>query len=210
MDAEFWLARWTERNTPFHRSEANDKLLAHFDALALKPGARVFVPLCGKTLDIGWLLGKGCTVAGAELSPLAVEELFAELGVTADVSSVGALTRHSAPGIDIFVGDIFDLSADALGPVDAIYDRAALIALPPDMRRRYVAHLRELTGAAPQLLLTIDYDQSQMDGPPFAVSDAEVREHYSAAYDVNQLSSEDVPGGIKGITPGREQVWLLS
>jgi len=213
MEANFWLERWETNHTSFHRSEANKALVTHFDKLALEKGARVFVPLCGKTLDIGWLLSKGYRVAAAELSPLAIEQLFEELGVKPSISDAGSLKHYSAPnsieGLDIFVGNIFDLDAKTLGPVDGIYDRAAIIALPLEMRRQYTTHLAELTGGAPQLLLTVDYDQSQMAGPPFSVGEAEVKEHFSASYDVTLLSRTEVPGGIKGITPGDELVWLL-
>jgi len=209
MEANFWLERWEANQTSFHRSEANKALVAHIDKLALENGARVFVPLCGKTLDIGWLLSKGYRVAGAELSPLASDQLFEELGVVPNISGAGSLKHYSAERLDIFVGNIFDLDAKTLGPIDAIYDRAALIALPLEMRQKYTAHLAQLTGRAPQLLLTIDYDQSQMEGPPFSVIDAEAKEHYAGTYDVTLLSRTEVPGGIKGIMPGDELVWLL-
>lgn len=210
MEANFWIERWEKNEIGFHQADANPALVEHFDKLGLAPGARVFVPLCGKTLDIGWLLGQGFRVAGAELSELAIQQLFEELGVAPRVSELGALNKYHAEGIDIFVGDMFDLEAKALGAIDAIYDRAALVALPPEIRVTYTAHLRNITKGAPQLLLTFEYDQSVMPGPPFSISKDEVHEHYTRAYDVTMITSHDVPGGIRGLAPASESVWALS
>jgi len=210
MEANFWHARWEKNEIGFHLGDANPALVKHFGTLGLEPGARIFLPLCGKTLDIGWLLGQGYRVAGAELSELAIQQLFEELGVAPTVVELRALKRYSADGIDIFVGDIFELDAEALGAIDAIYDRAALVALPPDMRDRYTAHLRAITGDAPQLLLTFEYDQSVMPGPPFSIPNDEVQDHYAKTYDVTMMASHDVPGGIKGLAPAMETIWLLT
>lgn len=116
---------------------------------------------------------------------------------------------YSAKDIDIFVGNIFDVSATILGLVDAIYDRAALVALPEEIRTRYAAHLKEITGKAPQLLVTYEYDQNLMEGPPFSVSKEEVNQHYSDSYDLSLLVSTDVSGGLKGRCAAKENVWLL-
>ena len=116
MDAEFWRERWEAGRIGFHEGQPNRFLTAHLAALSLSEGSRVFVPLCGKTLAIGWLLARGNRVAGVELSELAVEQLFAELGLAPDVADAGALTRYGGPGIEIFVGDFFSLGAATLGP----------------------------------------------------------------------------------------------
>ena len=210
MDAQFWLERWEENKIGFHEGEANAFLVKYVERLAISAGSRIFLPLCGKTRDIAWLLSRGYRVAGAELSPLAIEQLFNELGTEAAQSEAGKLKRWSAEGIDIFVGDIFDLSGDALGPVDAVYDRAALVALPEEMRKRYTSHLMEITGLAPQLLITFDYDQNQMEGPPFSIPAAEVERLYRDRYDITKLESRDVAGGLKGQCPATENAWLLS
>jgi len=210
MEPGFWQARWENNLIGFHEGKPNAFLEQHFASLGLAPGARVFVPLCGKTRDIAWLLGHGFKVAGAELSPIAVEQLFEELGVAPAKSAVGALTHYSADDIDIFQGDIFELTAETLGPVDAIYDRAALVALPPPMRERYTRHLMAMTGSAPQLLIAFTYDQSALDGPPFSVPPAEVHAHYDGAYAIAELAGEPVPGGLKGQCEATEYAWQLS
>ena len=210
MEPDFWHARWQTKNIlGFHEGKANAFLVKHFSRLPLAPGARVFVPLCGKTRDIAWLLGQGLRVAGAELSRIAVEELFAELEVVPQVTQDGPLTRFSAPGLDILQGDIFALTRDALGPVDAVWDRAALVALPQDMRARYAPHLVALTDGAPQLLVCFEYDQSLLAGPPFSVPPQEVRTLYGGDYMVAPLETAPVPGGLKGQCEAVEHVWLL-
>ncbi|WP_447599462.1 thiopurine S-methyltransferase [Nitrospira sp. Nam80] len=209
MDAGFWHERWETNDIAFHKKEANPLLVRCFAALSLSKGSRVFVPLCGKTLDIHWLLSEGFRVAGAELSKVAIEQLFTELGVEPKVSRDGEVDHYSAANIDVFVGDIFQLSSDVLGPVDAVYDRAALVALPEEVRKRYTAHLTALTSDAPQLLITYEYDQSLMEGPPFSINNEEVNRHYRESYEVSMILSADVPGGLKGKCAAKENVWLL-
>lgn len=209
MEASFWHRKWEKGEIAFHEGEANRFLTEHFGKLHLAQGARIFLPLCGKTRDIAWLLSRGCRVKGAELSALAVKELFEDLGLVPDVSGVGALTLYRAENIDIFVGDIFDVSAEVLGHVDAIYDRAALVALPLEMRKRYAAHLVEISHAAPQLLITYEYDQQQMAGPPFSVSADEVGRHYASGYHLQAIETRAVTGGLKGKVASTETAWVL-
>ncbi|WP_417319187.1 thiopurine S-methyltransferase [Emcibacter sp.] len=209
MDPKFWHDKWEQLDIAFHQDAAHVMLAAHFDRLALARGSRVFVPLCGKSLDMAWLLGQGYRVVGAELSEIAVRQFFEGLDVTPAISEVGDLILYSAEGIDIFVGDIFDLTSGLLGQVDAIYDRAALVALPKEMRQKYSAHLRSITNTAPQFLIVFVYDQSLQDGPPFSLSDEEVAQHYGKTYEIELLESTDVPGGLKGLCPAVENAWLL-
>ena len=210
MDAAYWHQRWESSDISFHEAESNTGLVRHFEKLAVAEGSRVFVPLCGKTLDIAWLLSKGYRAVGVELSELAIEQLFAELGLLPKVTVTGKFRKFSAKNIDIYVGDIFDVSKSTLGPVAAVYDRAALVALPEETRRRYAAHLVEITANAPQLLITFVYDQSLMEGPPFSLSAAEVDEHYGESHAATSVECTDIPGGLKGICPAKTQVWLLT
>ncbi|HAW46217.1 MAG TPA: thiopurine S-methyltransferase [Roseovarius sp.] len=209
MDAQFWHDRWQEGRLGFHEGRVNRMLEAHIGALTLVPGQRVFLPLCGKAVDIPWLLSRGYRVAGVELSEIAVRDLFAEMGVTPEITETGSHRRYSADGIDIFAGDIFEITADVLGPVDAVYDRAALVALPEGMRRRYAAHLAGITAVAPQLLVTFEYDQAEMDGPPFSITEEEVARCHGARYAIEVLADAEVPGGLKGIVAAREKAMLL-
>lgn len=210
MEAAFWHERWQRGEIGFHEAQPNALLTAFFERLTLPADSRVFLPLCGKTRDIPWLLSQGFRVAGAELSELAVTELFAGLGVDPEITEQGNLSRYSAEGLDIFVGDLFDLSAAQLGQVDAVYDRAALVALPPAMRPRYTKHLRTITGNAPQLLVVFEYDQDAMDGPPFSISDEELQRHYGTSHTLKLLESRSVAGGLKQQCPAEEKAWLLS
>lgn len=208
MEEAFWQEKWARNEIGFHEAGTNPLLLRHFPALHLAPDARVFVPLCGKTRDIHWLRANGYRVAGAELSTLAVRQLFAEMGVEPRISAAGALQRFEADGLSIHAGNIFDLGRDVLGGVDAIYDRAALVALPDAMRARYAEHLMAMTGTAKQLLVCLDYDQSLMAGPPFSIDEAEIRRHYDAVYRITCLERREVEGGLKGF-PAHERAWLL-
>jgi thiopurine S-methyltransferase len=209
MQANFWHQRWEKNEIGFHLPDANPLLVKYFFKLQLKKGARVFLPLRGKTLDITWLLAQGYRVAGAELSAIAIEDLFKSLNLTPSIKTLGEISHYSAANIDIYVGDIFKLSPAMLGAVDAVYDRAALVALPNDMRKLYTAHLQTLSNLAAQLLICFEYDQTLHAGPPFSISAHEVKQHYQANYEVTLLASETLAGGLKDQYPAIENVWLL-
>ncbi|HRP69272.1 MAG TPA: thiopurine S-methyltransferase [Turneriella sp.] len=210
MEKEFWYQRWQNNQIGFHLGTTNPLLVKFFKRLELHANARVFVPLCGKTRDIPWLLSRGFEVVGVELSPLAVEQFFEELGVKATRREDGPHFRYTSHQLTIFQGDIFDLTPKSLGRVDAVYDRAALVALPPPMRHRYTQHLIELTHKAPQLLLTFDYDQSKKEGPPFSVGEDLVRGEYGAVYTIELLHRKQLRDGLGGVSQAEECVWHLS
>ena len=210
MDASFWHNRWQTNQTGWHECAVNPLLITYFPSLNVTPGRRVFVPLCGKSLDLGWLLSCGYAVAGAELSELAVTQLFAELGMEARILDVGKFKLFRGEKIDIFVVDIFELAREVLGPIDAVYDRAALVALPEAMRSQYTAHLKAITGMAPQLVIGYQYNQSVVEGPPFSVTPDELHHHYRDSYTLTPLARVDVPGGLKGKCPATEHIWRLN
>ena len=175
-----WIARWRDGRTGFHEDRPNEHLAHHVDWLG---GARrVLVPLCGKAVDLGFLATHGHEVVGIELAEQAVGEFFAEHSLTPTIGARGPFVEYRAGAITLLAGDVFDATPELLGPIDALYDRAALIALPADIRPRYVAHLRALLPAgAPGLVITLDYDQARIAGPPYAVSEAELRALYAGA-----------------------------
>jgi len=195
MQPNFWHTRWERGEIGFHRSEVNPYLQQFWAKLGVPSGACVFVPLCGKSCDMLWLRSQGYVVVGAELSPLATKAFFDEAGLQPIQSRQGKLQCHEADGIAVLCGDFFDLVPADLEQTTAIYDRASLIALPPEMRARYARHLRLLLPVGTRmLLLTLDYPQQQMQGPPFAVSEQEVHLLYDGMAEVERLASCDVLG----------------
>jgi len=209
MQKEFWLDVWNNNEIGFDQKAVNPLLARHFTSLNLLPGSCVFVPLCGKSIDMVWLLKQGYKVVGVELSKAAIEQFFAVLEVKPGITKDQSLTRYSAHNIEILVGDYFKLSEEIIGPIDVIYDRASLVALPLDMRIDYTQYLMNITATVAQLLITLKYDQSVQDGPPFSISEDEVSQHYAKHYQVSLLDSVDVAGGLKGGCQADEQVWLL-
>jgi thiopurine S-methyltransferase len=209
MDAEFWHQKWQNNQIGFHRHAVNPFLVDYIDHLSLKAGQRLFLPLCGKTLDIAWLLSKGYQVVGVELHEPAVVALFEDLGVEPDITVVGHLKRYEHAGVTLFVGDLFDLTREDIGRVDAVYDRAAIVALPQSIRAQYAQHIMTSSGVASQLLINYEYDQTAVKGPPFSVSNDELATHYSQHYTMTLLHHSDVDGGMKGQCPATENVWLL-
>lgn len=201
--ADDWLERWRDGRIAFHEGRPNDLLVRH--AARLDGARRVLVPLCGKTEDLAFLAARGHDVVGIELAEQAVQAFFAEHDLTPSIAPCGPFVAYevgpgavrtsgpaaaaepaagpsAAGAITLLVGDFFAVTSELLGPVDALYDRAALIALPPELRPRYVAQLRALVPAgAPALVITVEYDQAAMAGPPYAVLEAELRTLYAGA-----------------------------
>jgi len=204
-----WLERWENREIGFNQASANSFMKQYFEHLNLEDNSRIFVPLCGKTVDIAWLLESGYDVVAIELSEQAVIELFEELGVTPEVSKHGDLKLYHNSNLEVFVGDVFHLTNEIVGDIDAIYDRAALVALTKEVRKQYTAHLREISKGAPQLLLCFEYDQSLMNRTPYSVDAEEVHGHYNDHYELEQLCKVEIVGGFKGKIPASDVVWLL-
>ena len=245
MEASFWLEKWQEPKHGWMQEQINSRLVNFWSALDLPPASPVIVPLCGESVDIDWLVAKGHSVCGCELSERALQDWFQRHDLAFDsevLDSGNGIKRLTARQQERYVqladqtrgagviekgvkqlppqflcGDVFSLQAEHLSsaPV-ALYDRAALIALPPPLRKRYAAKIAELLpGGAKVLLITLNYDQSEMKGPPFSVEDAEVKELYQNNFSIEKLSSSEGPEIIgnlaeRGLTGGGESVFLLT
>ena len=193
MQPQFWFDAWSAGKINFHEGKPNTFLADHAAQLT---GTSVLVPLCGKTEDLAYLASLRHTVVGIELVETAVAAFFSEHELIPRIERRGPLAIYTADAVTIIAGDLFAVTRDDVGPIDALYDRAALVALPADVRIRYIAHLRTLLAAAtPGLLVTLDYPQDTMDGPPFAVPDTEVRHHYPRA---KLLAERPATGGRVG------------
>jgi thiopurine S-methyltransferase len=192
MEPEFWHQRWESNQIGFHEGQVNAYLARHYAHLGLAPGQTVFVPLCGKSVDLRWLADQGAHVLGVELSPIAVKSFFDEQGLTPRTHKDGAFTVWESGPIRLLCGDYFALTPGRLAGVHAVYDRAALIALPPERRADYIAHLDRLVpGACRILLVTLEYPQEQMQGPPFSVAEREVHTRFAGAR-IERLGAQDV------------------
>lgn len=210
MEEGFWQARWQEGRIGFHEGRPNALLEKHFDSLGLQSGAHVFVPLCGKAFDLDWLLAKGLRVTGIEFSRDAVEEVYARLGLTPEVQELRGMIRYSAGRLTLFSGDFFALQAADLGAVDAVYDRAALVAIGPERRQEYADHLAAITGQARQVLIGFDYDQSAMQGPPFSVPEAMIQGLYGGSFSLDLLESGPAAGPMAQRVNAQEEIWRLT
>ena len=213
MQQEFWHERWQLNQIGFHNQEINSHLQHNWSTLNITTGSRVFVPLCGKSNDMLWLLAQGFEVIGVELSPLAVQAFFAENGLSVTSRQQGKFSVSETEGLSIYCGDFFDLSGNDLAGVNAVYDRASLVALPPEMRTAYALHMQSLLKPGTKtLLVAFDYPQHEMQGPPFSVQTHEVKALYGNWCHVELLQTEDIldrePGfRAKGVTRMQEQVY---
>ena len=165
MQPEFWHKKWASNQIGFHLPQVNPYLQRFWPDLNLAAQARVLVPLCGKSLDLLWLAGRGHRVLGIELSEKAVEDFFSEQQLQPQISEHGVFKVYRAGSIELWCGDVFALTAEDLADCSALYDRAAVIALPAPMRERYAEHLQNILPAGLKgLLITLDYDQCKFPG----------------------------------------------
>lgn len=214
MDREFWLERWEQNQIGFHQEQCNAHLQQFWDQVGAAPGSTVFVPLSGKSLDMVWLRGRGHPVLGIELSRLAVEAFFEENGLEPEVHQDGEFEVWRADGVTLLCGDFFNLRPEQLAEVGAVYDRASLIALPPELRSRYAEHMSTLLPAGvPFLLITMEYPQAQMSGPPFSVSEQEVNRLYGS-FRIDKLLEQDILSenprfAERGLEAMSEKVYLI-
>ncbi len=216
MQPEFWDERWRTGQIGFHQSAVDPRLQQHWPALGLAGGSRVFVPLCGKSLDILWLRERGHAVTGVELSALALESFCMEHGILAMRRMLDGFDIYEAANLALYRGDFFALIPQLLGPVSAVYDRAALISWRPEARTAYVEQMTSLTTRGAQtLLITLEYPQAQMSGPPFSVSADDVDGLYSRYHSIEQLSRTDILANetrlrARGVTQLHEVCYRLT
>jgi len=224
MNPEFWHNRWQENRIGFNQSEMNPLLIKYWSALNVSAGSRVFVPLCGKSIDMVWLAAQGYDVVGVELVESAVQAFFAEQDIqpivhqhreNPNIKYYQGKLEDSGRTITLWVADIFALTSKDIGNINAVYDKAALIALPANMRFAYNEQVRQLSidtnnQAASQLLLTLNYDQSKKDGPPFSINHEQVQQYYSEHYQITELANEPASIGSATELEVTEHVWLLS
>ena len=198
MEADFWLQRWGKREIGFHQEEINQYLEQYWPSLKLARDSTVLVPLCGKSRDMRWLAQLGHHVVGVELCEAAVQEFFEESKVQPTVDQQGSFQRYAADNVELLVGDFFALTAEDVQEVAGVYDRAALVALPPEMRRDYVNLLAEIVPAKVQtLLMTFEYRRGDREGPPFSIDRDAVKSLFDGRCEINMLDSQ--PFDLRGV-----------
>lgn len=194
MQSEFWHKCWQQQRIGFHQDEIHPLLPVVFSQLNREPSKAIFAPLCGKSLDLWWLAEQG-KVIGAELSELACRQFYQEQDQSFSVSAQGDFQRFSHPAVDIWQGDYFALTSEQVDEIGLIYDRAALIALPSQMRIDYAKQLKNLcAGPVSLLLLSLEYPQEEMSGPPFSVTELEVRHLFDFAVSVELVAMRNLTG----------------
>jgi thiopurine S-methyltransferase len=193
MQREFWLERWQRNEIGFHQQTFNAHLQEYWKCLDIPSQGPVFVPLCGKSRDMLWLRAQGHPVVGVEISDLALRDFFAENQLSPQHRRRPPFDIWQAHGMQLLCGDFFQLAAADLAAVAAVYDRASLIALPPTQRRDYAGKLTGILPAqAEMLLVTMEYPPGAMQGPPFSVTEEEVRGLYARHYRIETLYTKDI------------------
>jgi len=215
LSPTYWHQRWLDGEIGWHRDQVNDHLLSHWDILGVTPGSEILVPLCGKSQDMAWLLQQGYSVLGVEFSPKAVQEFFAEQQLTPVVSDQGEFESYKAAGFHLLCGDIFKLTSEDLQTVSAVYDRASLVALNKPQRQRYARLLADILPPAISILLvSMDYPETEMQGPPHSVPETEVTELFTNDFSIKKLHTHDLMTdgdrySDKGLSRMWEQVFQL-
>lgn len=194
MQAEFWHQCWQQQRIGFHQQEVHPLLPVVLSQLGWEQSEAIFAPLCGKSLDLWWLAQHG-KVIGAELSELACQQFYLQQAQQFSLSQQGQFQYFSHPAVDLWQGDYFALAPQQLPAVGLVYDRAALIALPAAMRVDYVQKLRILCpGPVALLLLSLEYPEQQMAGPPFTVTEQEIHRLFDFASSIQLVALRNLTG----------------
>ncbi len=215
METNFWKERWENGEIGFHQNEFSPYLEKHWNKLSIDAGTRIFVPMAGKSSDMLWFVQQGYFVTGVELSNLAVDAFFSENKLKYRVEECQRFRTHKGDQIDLHCGDFFQLTEDDISDVSAVYDRASLIALPPSLRKQYSEHLIKILPKQIRIfLVTMEYSQDEMDGPPFSVSKQEVESLYQNEFDISLLETTDILDQNqrfreRGLTTLKENVYSL-
>jgi thiopurine S-methyltransferase len=213
---EFWLDRWRNARIGFHQPAPDKHLKAYWPSLQLAPDCGVFVPLCGKSLDLLWLHSKGHAVSGVELSEIALESFCLENGIPARRRRLTDFDVFETERFALFRGDFLKLTPSLLGGLSAVYDRAALISWAPPLRSAYVNHVASLTPKGTQtLLISVEYREAQMNGPPFSLTRETIHELYAEQHSIELLGSHEILDleprlRARGLTELREIAYKLT
>ncbi|EGQ8539560.1 thiopurine S-methyltransferase [Vibrio parahaemolyticus] len=211
-DQEFWHSKWASNQIGFHLEDVNPLLPAYWHHANPKREDKVLVPLCGKSEDLVWLATKHDSVEGVELSQIAVRSFFAEHFYTPTVTPISGMHElYQFDELSIYTGDFFTAP---VSQADIVYDRAALVALPQDMREEYVARLKQLLNPGGRILLvTLNYPQEEMAGPPFSVSLEEIQQLFAGykvtCLNVDQADEHHPKIAKKGLSRFSEEVYLI-
>jgi len=193
MEPGFWHEKWYKQQIGFHQQDINPFLIQYWQRLALPAEAKVFVPLCGKSLDMCFLAEQGHQVIGCELNELAVQQFFSDNQLEMTQTVEGEHQHYQTEQVSLYQGDIFTLPKRITQDVTAFYDRAALIAWPEEMRAQYAKQLANLLPSGSLgLLVTLDYPQETLNGPPFAVSPNWIEAHLTDDFEIQALACQDV------------------
>jgi len=187
MNEDFWIRKWQEGEIGFHQAKYHPAVEKF--GTRLSPGT-VLVPLCGKTLDMLYFSSIGHSVIGVELSPIACRDFFVENGIQFTEKSIKDFIVYESENIILWCGDFFKLPQDVWNKVTGIYDRAALVALPEDIRQQYAAEIIKRSAKPLEILLiSFEYPQGSIKGPPFSVPEVEIRKIYES-FEIQKIHSE--------------------
>lgn len=190
---KLWESRWHDGRIGFHLSEVNSYLTRHSKKLLIKKNEKVFVPFCGKSRDLIWLAERTKKVVGVELVRKPVEDFFKENDINYTSRRFEKFELFESTSIDIFQGDFFELKSNNIFKFEAIYDRASIVSIEKVLREKYVDHLFNFIADGGRILLiTLEYDQKQMNGPPYSVSFSEVENLFSQYGNLKLLETRDI------------------
>ena len=194
-----WLKFWENNETNWHGDRITQELVEYFELFELETRDKVFVPLCGKSLDMIYIMNQGFSVVGVEISEIGVRQFFSENNLAYKITKVDDFDLYSTENLEIYCGDFFALTSKHLNNVKSVFDRKSLIALEPEVRQKYVKHLNDIISLGARILLvTLQYPQYQMSGPPFSVDKSEVESLFSMTFESRELRSfNDIENGLK-------------
>ncbi len=193
MEISYWQSRWRNDKIGWHLDVVYPPLRKFWSQLSLKSQARILVPLCGRSQDMKWLAEQSCRVIGVEVSQKALQDFMELWDEEFTTDSSHGFTIYQSTSIELWQGDFMKIPENKIKPVDAIYDKAAIVALPENMRNEYAKKLLNLCNTHTQILLqTFEYKQDEMNGPPFSVDEKEISRLFGDRFSITLLHEQSL------------------
>lgn len=193
MDVSYWKKRWLDGQTGWHENEVHPLLIKYYDFLSLSLKKHFFFPLCGKTLDLDWILSKNHTTTGVEASEIAIKEVENRLKVSFKKAAYQNFTKHTFGNLTLMQGNYFDLDTTLIDPIDVVFDRGAFVAIHPNQRKKYIEMYNKLlTHESIILLVAYQYNENASTNPPYSLSELQIRALMEPDFDIEICESEEI------------------
>lgn len=201
MTVGMWKECWNTPNVEFHNPQLNELFVKYHQRMLTRPGMRIFVPLCGKAVEMKWLVDHGHKVVGLEAAPVPCKAFFEENGIPYNVKEMKGIHGEKYESLDhnivIYSCDFFLFTADICGEFDGIWDSGGLNSMDVEDREAYIRRIRTLMGkGCVNLTEFVNFDKSMVD-ITWSMTKEELQKVFGEGFIVEDLNEMAAPQRLK-------------